>query len=129
MGHPAVGKGAGANARQVVGQGRGRSGGRWPCSRRLRLRRRPAASEAVTEPRPGPPVSRFAVYGPKPVIDAYTEIAAGYTLQHPDTKVNVQAVRRPREPPWRRYRKPSAKGDPPDVFLMDHDDLAGCSRE
>ena len=38
----------------------------------------------------GPAVITLAVYGPKPVRDAYAEIAAGYTLKHPDTKVELR---------------------------------------
>ena len=68
----------------------------------------------------------FAVYGPPPVIDAYKEIAATYTVRHPETKIIVQTYASHDEA-MAAYRSAIAKGDPPDLFLMDHDDLAGLA--
>ncbi len=76
----------------------------------------------------GPAVITFAAYGPKPVLDAYAEIAARYMLDHPDTKVEVRAYDDHAEA-MAAFRASSAKGDPPDVFLMDHDDLDRLSED
>lgn len=84
-----------------------------------------------TEPSPspsGPAVITFAVYGPKPVLDAYAEVAASYTLEHPGTKVEVQQYA-DHDAAMAAFRASSAKGDPPDLFLMDRDDLAGLTED
>src|SRR5699024_11034185 len=49
--------------------------------------------------------------------------AARYSLAHPDTKIKVRAYDTHAEA-MVAHRAASAKGDAPDVFLMDHDDLA-----
>jgi len=74
----------------------------------------------------GPAEITFAVYGPKPVLDAYAEIAARYNLDHPGTKVKVQPYAN-HDQAMAGFREASAKGKAPDVFLMDHEDLAGLS--
>ncbi len=74
----------------------------------------------------GPSVITLAVYGPKPVRDAYAEIAAGYMLKHPNTKVKLRQYA-DHAAAMAAYQKSSAEGDPPDVFLMDHDDLDGLT--
>ena len=80
-------------------------------------------------PRPsGPAEITFAVYGPKPVLDAYAEIAARYNLDHPGTKVQLKTYAN-HDQAMAGFRASSAKGNPPDVFLMDHDDLAGLSED
>ncbi len=68
----------------------------------------------------------FAVYGPAPVTAAYTQIAADYSATHPDTIVRVQ--------PYATHDEAMAavsaqrqQGDPPDLFLMDHDDLSALA--
>lgn len=76
----------------------------------------------------GPAEITFAVYGPQPVLDAYSEIAAGYTRDHPDTKVVVQPYPT-HDAAMAAFRAASAKGDPPDLFLMDHDDLVGLTTD
>ncbi len=70
----------------------------------------------------------FAVYGPAPVVAAYRRIAAGFTLAHPKTKVVVKAYAT-HDLAVAALRKEQAAGDPPDLFLMDHDDLAGLSED
>ena len=55
-------------------------------------------SSSEEEPEPSPETSApaapttltFAVYGPPPVITAYSKIAAAFTAENPDTVVNVQ---------------------------------------
>lgn len=84
--------------------------------------------EPRADPTPTPtPSARtsltFAVYGPEPVLEAYREIAARYMIENPDTKVDVRAYSDHAEA-MTALRTTSAKGDAPDVFLMDHDDLA-----
>ncbi len=76
----------------------------------------------------GPTVITFAVYGPQAVQDAYAEIAARYMLDHPGTKVEVKAYDDHAEA-MAAFRASSAKDDPPDVFLMDHADLAALSED
>ena len=87
----------------------------------------PPRTEPSSRPS-GPAVITFAVYGPKAVRDAYAEIAARYMLDHPGTKVEVRAYDDHAEA-MAAYRASSAKGDPPDVFLMDHEDLAALSED
>jgi multiple sugar transport system substrate-binding protein len=70
----------------------------------------------------------FAVYGPEPVIAAYKEIAARFTVAHPDTKIEVQPYATHAKA-MAAFRAASLRGEPPDVFLMDHDDLAGLDAD
>ncbi len=84
--------------------------------------------EPRTEPSPSPTPSApekltFSVYGDEPVLEAYREIAARYSLEHPGTKIEVRAYDTHAEA-MTAHRAASAKNDAPDVFLMDHDDLA-----
>ena len=70
----------------------------------------------------------LAVYGPTPVTDAYKRLAAAYTVEHTGVKVEV------RDYPTRRVamealRTSTEEGDAPDLFLMDHDDLAALTEE
>lgn len=76
----------------------------------------------------GPVPVTFAVYGPEPVIAAYKEIAARYTVSHPTVKVVVEAYA-DHDEAMTAYRRSQADGGPPDLFLMDHDDLAGLAKE
>jgi multiple sugar transport system substrate-binding protein len=84
----------------------------------------PTSKPSATPTRPV--VVTFAVYGPGPVIDAYREIAARYTVEHPSTKVLVKAYPA-HDAAMAGFREATDKGDPPDVFLMDHDDLTGLA--
>ncbi len=87
------------------------------------------APTAKPTPKPtGPVVITFAVYGPGPVIDAYKEIAARFTVEHPSTKVVVKSYASHDEA-MSAYDDAEAAGDPPDVFLMDHDDLTGLAED
>ena len=82
----------------------------------------PSASAAA------PSSLTFAIYGPAPVVQAYRKIAADFTIEHPDTKVEVKAYAT-HDLAAAALRQEQAAGDPPDLFLMDHDDLAGLSEE
>lgn len=70
----------------------------------------------------------FAVYGPAPVLTAYTSIATQFTAAHPNIVVNVRTY-----PNHARamaaLAQERAAGDPPDLYLMDHDDLPGLAQE
>ena len=44
-------------------------------------------------------------------------------------KVVVKAYPHPRRGAWPRSAQRRPKGDPPDLFLMDHDDLAGLTAD
>ena len=96
---------------------------RWPCSRRAAppTTTPRARSRHRARPARGDHAGRLRAEAGARRLRARSRPAT--TLEHPDTKVVAPAVRRPREAPWRRYRKSSAEGDAPDVFLMDHDDL------
>ena len=97
-----------------------------------------AAGCASTEapPKPGGTASpssstesvTFAVYGPKTVTDAYADVAAAYNADHPTTRVSVKRYATHDEA-LRGLRAAQDAGDPPDVFLMDHDDLAALSED
>ncbi len=80
-------------------------------------------------PTPTKPVEvTFAVYGPEPVIAAYKEIAARYIVANPDVKILVRPYATHHQA-MAALRKSRAAGDPPDIFLMDRDDLAGLTEE
>lgn len=76
----------------------------------------------------GPAVVTLATYGPPAVIDAYKEIAARYMVGHPKIKVKIRSYST-HEEAMGALRTSTAKGDAPDVFLMDHDDLTGLEDE
>jgi multiple sugar transport system substrate-binding protein len=88
--------------------------------------------EPRTEPSPTPTARpselTLAVYGPGPVLDAYREIAARYTLEHPGTKVEVKTYPNHAKAAA-ALRASTARGEAPDVFLMDRDDLASLAEE
>ncbi|MGZ8744834.1 MAG: sugar ABC transporter substrate-binding protein [Nocardioides sp.] len=86
----------------------------------------PKATPSAT---PGAPVElTFAVYGQGPVIAAYKEIAARYTVQNPGVKIVVEPYPA-HDAAMAGLRAARAEGDPPDVFLMDHDDLDGLAED
>jgi multiple sugar transport system substrate-binding protein len=81
--------------------------------------------KATPSPTPtGPARMTFAVYGPAAVTEAYKQIAATYMVEHPKTKIVVQDYATHDEA-MAAYQAATEKGAPPDLFLMDHDDLAG----
>lgn len=87
---------------------------------------RPASNSSPSEQ--GPVQLTFAVYGPPPVITAYTRIASDFTAAHPDVVVNVQPYRDHAQA-MAGLAEARAAGDPPDLFLMDHDDLPKLAQE
>ena len=87
------------------------------CASDDRPRARPSATPSAPEE------ITFAVYGEEPVLEAYREIAARYSLERPGTKVEVRAYASHAEA-MAAHRTAAARGEAPDVFLMDHDDLA-----
>lgn len=86
----------------------------------------PPAARPSSTPSPtpaGPTNLTFAVYGPPPVITAYTKIAADYTAEHPGTVVNVQPYDTHDEA-MTALTQARARGEAPDLFLMNNQDLA-----
>lgn len=73
-----------------------------------------------------PSVVTFAVYGPAPVVAAYKQIAARFTAAHPSTTVEVQSYAT-HDAALKALATDAAQGDPPDLFLIDHDDLSGLA--
>lgn len=70
----------------------------------------------------GPTVLTFAVYGPAPVVTAYTRIAADFTAENPDIVVNVR--------PYESHEEAKAaldaqlaEGRAPDAFLASLEDV------
>lgn len=84
-------------------------------------------TKATSKPT-GPASVTFAVYGPKPVIGAYKEIAARHTVANPAVKIVVRPYATHDEA-MAANNAATAKGDPPDVFLMAHDDLPGLAEQ
>lgn len=86
-----------------------------------------ASNDTPPEAKPTPiPKARtevtFAVYGPEEVTNAYRRLAATYTLQQSAVKIVVKVYATHDE------AMAAVKSDePPDLFLMNHDDLAGLS--
>lgn len=72
----------------------------------------------------GPVLLTFAVYGPAPVITTYAKIAADYTAKHPNTVVNIHPYDSHDEA-LTAIRAQVTKGTPPDLFLMQREDLPG----
>jgi multiple sugar transport system substrate-binding protein len=84
----------------------------------------PSATPSVKpSPTPtAPTLLTFAVYGPPQVITAYTNIAADFSAEHPDTVVNVRPYDN-LEQAEEALAKERAEGDPPDAFLTSLDTL------
>jgi multiple sugar transport system substrate-binding protein len=70
----------------------------------------------------------FAVYGPKEVTDAYKRLAAAYTVSHAGVKIVVKTYPTHDEA-MEAVRSARIAGNPPDLFLMDHDDLAVLTQQ
>ena len=110
----------------AVGGVRGRrpgSRGRLLLGRRLSAaHRRPHRARPVRRASPSPSTV------PTPVIEAYTEIAARFTAQHP-TSPSREALPGPRRGDGRPTGSRWPPARPPDLFLMDHDDLSALSED
>lgn len=72
----------------------------------------------------GPATITLAVYGARPVLDAYRRIAARYTAKNSGTKVTVRTYATSAAAAA-ALRTDRANGTAPDLFLTDRDDLAG----
>ncbi|MBO9520786.1 MAG: extracellular solute-binding protein [Nocardioidaceae bacterium] len=82
-------------------------------------------SEPTPTPTPtGPTLLTFAVYGPPPVVTAYTKIAADFSAEHPDIVVNVHPYANAAEA-TAALAKQVAAGNPPDAFLTPQSSLRG----
>jgi len=81
----------------------------------------PPQSSSAT---PVPATLALSVYGPGPVLQAYRQVAADYSERHPDMAVEVQ-THAGRDAELADVRARTDAGTPPDLFLIDHDALAG----
>ncbi len=80
--------------------------------------------EATSSPSPSTRTElTVAVYGAEPVLDAYAEIAARFRLENLDTKVELKRYSTHDEA-LAALRTAREEGSPPDLFLIDRDDLA-----
>jgi multiple sugar transport system substrate-binding protein len=87
--------------------------------------------EPKAEPTPTPEAPTevtLAVYGAPPVIEAYKRLAATYTVEHQGVKVVVDDYPS-HASAMEAIADATEEGNPPDLFLMDHDDLAGLSEQ
>ena len=89
--------------------------------------------QPAPSPTPSPTQSasatlKLAVYGPDPVVAAYTEIARSYSAAHPGTEIKVQSYAT-HEEAIAAMAQEREKGVGPDVFLIDHGDLAGLTKD
>lgn len=95
-----------------------------------------ACSSGAAEPAPrpgptapaGPALLTVAVYGPPPVITAYTKIAADFSAEHPDIVVNVRPYDSHAAAAAALARQRSA-GNAPDAFTASLADLPGLVRD
>lgn len=83
----------------------------------------PAAGPSSSPTPTGLTQLTFAVYGPAPVVTAYTKIAADFTAAHPDIVVNVRPYAS-HDAAKAALTKEFAAGDPPDAFLTALPDMA-----
>jgi multiple sugar transport system substrate-binding protein len=84
---------------------------------------------AKPSPSPSAPTQvTFAVYGPTEVIETYKRLAADYSVTHQGVKIVVKDYPTHDEA-MEAVRSASLAGTPPDLFLMDHDDLAALTEE
>lgn len=77
----------------------------------------PVASPSSSAP-PEPVTITFAVYGPRPSLDGYRQLAEAFTALNPHVTVETENLSSVEE-----VISAVEGGDPPDVFLMDHDHL------
>ncbi len=91
-----------------------------------------AAEDPQPAPTPTPTDSapatlKLAVYGPDPVVAAYTEIARAYTAAHPETVIKVQSYAT-NEAAIAAMADAREKGAGPDIFLIDQADLSSLTK-
>jgi multiple sugar transport system substrate-binding protein len=83
----------------------------------------PPASPSTSTPAE-PVTLTLGVWGPKPMIEAYRSLGDAFTEEHPDVTVEVQPHRDAED-----LVSSVEGGDAPDVFLLDHDHLAGFVKD
>ncbi len=94
-----------------------------------------AAGCAAEDPQPAPTKTAaapstltFAVYGPAPVVTAYTKIARDFSAAHPNIVVNIQPYDSHAEA-VAAMADARAKGVGPDLFLIDQGDLGSLTKD
>ena len=81
-----------------------------------------AASASPSDPPAEPVTLTFAVYGSRGSVAAYDELARSFTKNNP--RITVEVERAPDVvDAMASYERAYAEGNPPDVFLADHDHL------
>jgi len=89
-------------------------------------RRSPEPTEAASSsPAPDPVTLSLAVFGPRPSLDAYDELAEAFTAANPHIRVEVQRSRSADQV----LAAVRSGADAPDVFLIDHEHLPGLVEE
>lgn len=81
-----------------------------------------ASSDSATPTAPA--TITLGVYGPQGSLEAYDDLAAAYTAEHPNITVKVQ-----RHPDAEGVMAAAQSGKAPDLFLMDHSHLPGLVEE
>ncbi len=85
----------------------------------------------ATKPSPspsGPAEITLAVYGPPAVVNAYKSLAADFGATHPDTVVKVESYAS-HAAAAAAVQSATEKGDPPDLFQIDGDDLPALTAD
>jgi multiple sugar transport system substrate-binding protein len=81
-----------------------------------------SASASPSDPPAEPVTLTFAVYGSRGSVAAYDELARAFTKNNP--RITVEVERAPDvTDAMASYEQAYAEGNPPDVFLVDHDHL------
>ena len=76
----------------------------------------------------GPAELTLVVYGPPAVVSAYKGLAADFGATHPDTVVKVESYAT-HDAALAAVRAATDKGDPPDLFQIDGDDLPALTAD
>ena len=85
----------------------------------------PTPSAETTTPSAEPVTLRFAVYGPRPSLEAYDQLADAFSVEQPHVSVEVERVRTP-EDVLELVDDPASA---PDVFLIDQEHLPALVEE
>lgn len=86
------------------------------------------APSASTSASPEPVTIRFAVYGGSDEVAAYTDLADAFMKNNPHATVVLESAATA-EASMGRLRSQFAAQNAPDVFLVEHDELAGLVRD
>jgi multiple sugar transport system substrate-binding protein len=89
--------------------------------------RSPSPGRVTSAATPDPVTLRFAVYGARPVVAAYRELARAFTQHHPRVSVDVEVAHDPHSA-MDTLREELSDGDAPDVFLVEHEALPAMVR-